>query len=92
MNNQDYFQLLQDGLDDAMAIAKMARRRGRDPTTDVEIPLAVDLAERVEKLFTPLSIAEITRLRHAPGELRFGASRNSRLTAETAFPDAPNGR
>lgn len=66
MNNQDYFQLLQDGLDDAMAIAKMARRRGRDPTTDVEIPLAVDLAERVEKLIGIQGIAE--RIRHHEAE------------------------
>ncbi|WP_367357796.1 DNA polymerase II large subunit [Methanothrix sp.] len=66
MNNQDYFQLLQDGLDDAMAIAKMARSRGRDPTTDVEIPLAVDLAERVEKLIGIQGIAE--RIRHHEAE------------------------
>ncbi len=66
MNNQDYFQLLQDGLGDAMAIAKEARSRGRDPTTDVEIPLAVDLAERVEKLIGIPGIAE--RIRHHEAE------------------------
>lgn len=66
MNNQDYFQLLQDGLADAMAVANMARSRGLDPTTAVEIPLAVDLAERVEKLIGILGIAE--RIRHHEAE------------------------
>ncbi|WP_394354118.1 DNA polymerase II large subunit [Methanothrix sp.] len=49
-----------------MAIAKEARSRGRDPTTDVEIPLAVDLAERVEKLIGIPGIAE--RIRHHEAE------------------------
>ncbi|WP_461460005.1 DNA polymerase II large subunit [Methanothrix sp.] len=49
-----------------MAIAKEARSRGRDPTIDVEIPLAVDLAERVEKLIGIPGIAE--RIRHHEAE------------------------
>ena len=50
MKNSEYFEFLQQGLTDAMTIAQAARARGLDPTTVVEIPLAVDLAERVEKL------------------------------------------
>ena len=50
MKNSEYFELLQNGLEEAMQIAHMARSRGLDPTTYVEVPLAVDLAERVEKL------------------------------------------
>jgi len=50
VKTSEYFELLQLGLEDAMTIARKARSQGRDPTTDVEIPLAVDLAERVEKL------------------------------------------
>ncbi|MDQ1261222.1 MAG: polymerase large subunit, partial [Euryarchaeota archaeon] len=50
MNNSEYFEYLQHGLKNAMQIAQAARSQGLDPTTDVEIPLAVDLAERVEKL------------------------------------------
>ena len=50
MDNSEYFEHLQHGLKTAMDIAQMARSRGLDPSTDVEIPLAVDLAERVEKL------------------------------------------
>ena len=50
MKNSEYFEFLQKGLTNAMTIAQAARSRGLDPTTIVEIPLAVDLAERVEKL------------------------------------------
>jgi len=50
MNNSEYFEHLQQGLKNAMQIAQAARSQGLDPTTEVEIPLAVDLAERVEKL------------------------------------------
>jgi DNA polymerase II large subunit len=50
MKNSEYFEHLQQGLKNAMQIAQAARSQGLDPTTDVEIPLAVDLAERVEKL------------------------------------------
>ena len=50
MKNSEYFELLQQGLKNAMDIAQAARSQGLDPSTEVEIPLAVDLAERVEKL------------------------------------------
>lgn len=50
MKNSEYFELLQDGIKNAMEIAQAAKSQGLDPTTEVEIPLAVDLAERVEKL------------------------------------------
>ncbi len=50
MKNSEYFEHLQLGLKNAMDIAQAARSQGLDPSTEVEIPLAVDLAERVEKL------------------------------------------
>ena len=50
MKNSEYFEHLQQGLKNAMDIAQAARSQGLDPSTEVEIPLAVDLAERVEKL------------------------------------------
>jgi DNA polymerase II large subunit len=50
MKNSEYFEHLQQGLKNAMEIAQAARSQGLDPSTEVEIPLAVDLAERVEKL------------------------------------------
>jgi len=50
VKTSEYFELLQQGLKEAVTIAQAARSQGRDPTREVEIPLAVDLAERVEKL------------------------------------------
>jgi len=50
VKNSEYFDFLQKGLANAMNIAQAARSQGLDPATIVEIPLAVDLAERVEKL------------------------------------------
>ncbi len=45
-----YEKSLMDDLFIAIAIAKKARARGLDPSTDIEIPIASDLADRVEAL------------------------------------------
>ena len=45
-----YEKSLLEGLHQQIAIAKEARSRGLDPSTDVEIPIASDLADRVEVL------------------------------------------
>ncbi len=45
-----YEKSLMDNLFIAIAIAKKARARGFDPSTDIEIPIASDLADRVEAL------------------------------------------
>jgi DNA polymerase II large subunit len=45
-----YEKSLLDGLHHAIEIAKQARSRGLDPSLDVEIPIASDLADRVEAL------------------------------------------
>ncbi|MFA6332908.1 MAG: DNA polymerase II large subunit, partial [Methanoregula sp.] len=45
-----YEKSLLDGLYREIAIAKQARAKGLDPSTDVEIPIASDLADRVEVL------------------------------------------
>lgn len=47
---QAYEKSLLDELHRAIAIAKVARSRGLDPSLDVEIPIASDLADRVEVL------------------------------------------
>ena len=70
MRTSEYFDLLQRGLDDAMTIAQEARSKGLDPTTEVEIPLAVDLAERVEKLIGIPGIAVRIRELEAEGYSR----------------------
>ncbi|UCC92420.1 MAG: DNA polymerase II large subunit [Thermoplasmata archaeon] len=51
------------GLDECMDIARRAKAQGYDPETEVEIPVATDLAERVENLVGPPGIAE--RIREA---------------------------
>jgi len=45
-----YENTLRAGLDSAIALAKQARAKGIDPSTDIEIPIASDLADRVEAL------------------------------------------
>ncbi|MGA2105140.1 MAG: DNA-directed DNA polymerase II large subunit [Methanoregula sp.] len=45
-----YGNSLMDGLNRAIALAKEARSRGLDPSLAVEIPIASDLADRVEAL------------------------------------------
>jgi DNA polymerase II large subunit len=45
---QAYYDRLNKGLADAMEIAMAARKAGLDPETEVEIPIANDLADRVE--------------------------------------------
>src|SRR5512136_140262 len=47
---QAYEKSLLDELHRAIAIANEARSRGLDPSTEVEIPVASDLADRVEAL------------------------------------------
>ena len=60
---ESYFLQLARGLDECMIIARKARAQGFDPETVVEIPVAVDLAERVESLVGPPGIAH--RIREA---------------------------
>jgi DNA polymerase II large subunit len=67
VNTSEYFEMLQRGLDGALDVAKAARSRGLDPTMDVEVPLAVDLAERVEKLIGIPGIAARIREMEAEG-------------------------
>lgn len=46
----DYFDRLDGKLQEAIGIASAVRKKGFDPRIDVEIPVAKDLAERVEAL------------------------------------------
>lgn len=54
---QAYEKSLLDELHRTIAIAKEARSRGLDPTLDVEIPIASDLADRVEVLVGVVGVA-----------------------------------
>jgi len=56
-----YFDDLARSLDECIEIAGRARAQGYDPETVVEIPVATDLAERVENLVGPEGIAQHIR-------------------------------
>ena len=47
---EEYFSSLQREVDACYVVAKKARSKGFDPSLDVEVPQASDLAARVEKL------------------------------------------
>ena len=66
---QEYLDLLHSGLDRALLVARAARARGIDPKTEPEIPVANDLADRVEALLGIRGVA--SRIR----ELEAGMSR-----------------
>jgi hypothetical protein len=50
MKIAEYFRLLEEEVSSIYALAKEARKVGVDPDFEPEIPLAVDLAGRVESL------------------------------------------
>ena len=56
-----YFKFLQDEANRCYRAAAVARGKGLDPETTVEIPQSEDLASRVEKLLNLEGIAEIIR-------------------------------
>ncbi|RXK50426.1 DNA polymerase II large subunit [Halorientalis pallida] len=62
-----YFERLEADLDDAFEVAQAARERGGDPTKDVEIPTARDMADRVENILGIDGVAE--RVRDLEGEM-----------------------
>ncbi|MBR6011142.1 MAG: DNA polymerase II large subunit, partial [Methanomicrobium sp.] len=63
----DYFGSIEDGLTECIGIAKEARKKGYDPRTDIEIPIASDLADRVEALMGYKGVA--ARLRELGKEM-----------------------
>ncbi|MDR5656099.1 DNA polymerase II large subunit [Halodesulfurarchaeum sp. HSR-GB] len=61
-----YFDELETRLDRAIDIAETARERGEDPTPEVEIPVATDMADRVENILGIDGVAE--RVRELEGD------------------------
>lgn len=66
-----YFEGLHAEAMRCYAIAKQARRKGKDPSPDVEIPPAEDLAARVEAQVGPVGVAG--RIRELSLQLGFGS-------------------
>ena len=52
-----YFESLQREIDRAYEIARKARSEGKDPSLEVEVPQATDMAGRVESLVGPKGVA-----------------------------------
>ncbi len=61
MSLEAYFHSLEQEFSRAMRIANEARKRGADPALAIEIPPAVDLADRVENLVEIQGIAKRIR-------------------------------
>jgi len=66
-DDERYFERIEDHLDEAFDRAERAKRRGHDPDVEVEIPVARDMADRVENILGIAGVAE--RVRELEGEL-----------------------
>ncbi|MDP2796835.1 MAG: DNA polymerase II large subunit, partial [Methanoregula sp.] len=87
-----YEKSLMDDLHHAIAIAKKARSRGLDPSLDVEIPIASDLADRVEALLgikgVAVRIRELeSRMSREEIALRIGDDFVARKFGETSVDE-----
>ncbi|USG99918.1 DNA polymerase II large subunit [Thermococcus argininiproducens] len=56
-----YFDSLQREINKAYEIAQKARSQGKDPSKEIEVPQATDMAGRVESLVGPKGVAERIR-------------------------------
>ena len=65
--DRQYFNRLNADVTEAMAVAERAREQGKDPETAVEIAVATDMADRVEKLLGIPGTAE--RIRNLETEI-----------------------
>jgi DNA polymerase II large subunit len=65
--DERYFERVEEQLDDAFDVATAAKERGGDPDPDVEIPVARDMADRVENILGIDGVAE--RVRDLEGEI-----------------------
>ncbi len=86
----EYFNELEARLKEAIEIANRARARGGDPKPEVEIPLAKDLADRVENLIGVAGVA--AKLRELESEMsrEEAALEIGKQVAEGAVGDFPS--
>jgi DNA polymerase II large subunit len=66
-DDERYFERIEARLDEAFDRAERAKRQGHDPETEVEIPVAKDMADRVENILGIGGVAE--RVRELEGEM-----------------------
>src|SRR6056297_2849345 len=65
--DERYFERLEADLDDAFDVAERAKENGGDPKPEVEIPVAKDMAARVENILGIDGVAE--RVRELEGQM-----------------------
>ncbi|GAB7009921.1 DNA polymerase II large subunit [Halorubrum trueperi] len=66
-DDESYFARIEDRLDEAWEVAETAKRQGHDPKPEIEIPIARDMADRVENILGIDGVAE--RVRELEGEM-----------------------
>ncbi|QIB72840.1 DNA polymerase II large subunit [Halogeometricum borinquense] len=66
-DDERYFARIEDRLDEAFDLARAAKGQGRDPQPEVEIPVAKDMADRVENILGIPGVAE--RVRELEGQM-----------------------
>ncbi|MBB6647320.1 DNA polymerase II large subunit [Halobellus ruber] len=66
-DDERHFERIEARLDEAFDRAERAKRQGHDPETEVEIPIAKDMADRVENILGIGGVAE--RVRELEGEM-----------------------
>ena len=66
-DDEQYFDRIERRLDEAMAVAERAKGQGKDPEPEVEIPIAQDMADRVENILGIPNVAE--RVRELEGQM-----------------------
>ena len=66
-DDEQYFDRIETRLDEAMAVAERAKGQGKDPEPEVEIPIAQDMADRVENILGIPDVAE--RVRELEGQM-----------------------
>jgi DNA polymerase II large subunit len=81
-----YFEALHAEAMRCYAIARQARRKGKDPSLEVEIPPAEDLAARVEAQVGPPGVA--VRIRELSTQLGFGSREVVSLQVAAEVADA----
>ena len=66
-DDERYFARIEDRLDEAFEVAEAAKGQGKDPEPEIEIPVARDMADRVENILGIDGVAE--RVRELEGEM-----------------------
>ncbi|VTT86956.1 Archaeal DNA polymerase II large subunit [Halorubrum sp. DM2] len=66
-DDERYFAQIEERLDEAWEVAETAKEQGHDPEPEIEIPVARDMADRVENILGIDGVAE--RVRDLEGEM-----------------------